>query len=148
MKKIGFLSFGHWTPSSQSQTRSAVDTLLLSIELAVAAKQLGADGVISASIISRASLPRPSLCLRPSARSRSAVAQAESYQSDTRRLRDRLHQPAALAGAACPWTAPIAWREISEGQVLIKLIAASEPNGSEASGPPTSSQHMFWEIVR
>ncbi|MEE7548869.1 LLM class flavin-dependent oxidoreductase, partial [Xanthomonas sp. Kuri4-1] len=44
MKKIGFLSFGHWTPSSQSQTRSAADALLQSIELAVAAEQLGADG--------------------------------------------------------------------------------------------------------
>ena len=44
MKKIGFLSFGHWTPSSQSQTRSASDTLLQSIELAVAAEELGADG--------------------------------------------------------------------------------------------------------
>src|SRR3979409_1205543 len=44
MKKIGFLSFGHWTTSSQSQTRSAADTLLQSIELAVAAEQLGADG--------------------------------------------------------------------------------------------------------
>src|SRR4029079_10668010 len=44
MKKIGFLSFGHWTPSPQSQTRSAADTLLQSIELAVAAEQLGLDG--------------------------------------------------------------------------------------------------------
>src|ERR1700760_1843186 len=44
MKKIGFLSFGHWTPSAQSQTRSAADTLLQSIELAVAAEQLGLDG--------------------------------------------------------------------------------------------------------
>jgi alkanesulfonate monooxygenase SsuD/methylene tetrahydromethanopterin reductase-like flavin-dependent oxidoreductase (luciferase family) len=44
MKKIGFLSFGHWTPSSQSQTRSAADTLLQSIDLAVAAKELGVDG--------------------------------------------------------------------------------------------------------
>lgn len=44
MKKIGFLSFGHWTPSPQSQTRSASDVLLQSIELAVAAEQLGADG--------------------------------------------------------------------------------------------------------
>jgi alkanesulfonate monooxygenase SsuD/methylene tetrahydromethanopterin reductase-like flavin-dependent oxidoreductase (luciferase family) len=44
MKKIGFLSFGHWTPSAQSQTRSAGDTLLQSIDLAVAAEQLGADG--------------------------------------------------------------------------------------------------------
>ncbi len=44
MKKIGFLSFGHWTPSAQSQTRTAADTLLQSIELAVAAEQLGADG--------------------------------------------------------------------------------------------------------
>jgi alkanesulfonate monooxygenase SsuD/methylene tetrahydromethanopterin reductase-like flavin-dependent oxidoreductase (luciferase family) len=44
MKKIGFLSFGHWTPSPQSQTRSAGDTLLQSIDLAVAAEELGADG--------------------------------------------------------------------------------------------------------
>ena len=44
MKTIGFLSFGHWSPSSQSATRSASDTLLQSIDLAVAAEQLGADG--------------------------------------------------------------------------------------------------------
>jgi len=44
MKKIGFLSFGHWTPSPQSQTRSASDALLQSIHLAVAAEELGADG--------------------------------------------------------------------------------------------------------
>jgi alkanesulfonate monooxygenase SsuD/methylene tetrahydromethanopterin reductase-like flavin-dependent oxidoreductase (luciferase family) len=44
MKKIGFLSFGHWTPSLQSRTRSAADTLLQSIELSVAAEELGADG--------------------------------------------------------------------------------------------------------
>ena len=44
MKKIGFLSFGHWTPSPQSQTRSASDALLQSIELAVAAEEIGADG--------------------------------------------------------------------------------------------------------
>jgi alkanesulfonate monooxygenase SsuD/methylene tetrahydromethanopterin reductase-like flavin-dependent oxidoreductase (luciferase family) len=44
MKSIGFLSFGHWTPSPQSQTRSAADALLQSIELAVAAEELGADG--------------------------------------------------------------------------------------------------------
>jgi len=44
MKKIGFLSFGHWTPSASSQTRSAGDALLQSIDLAVAAEQLGADG--------------------------------------------------------------------------------------------------------
>ena len=44
MKKIGFLSFGHWTPSSRSQTQSASEALLQSIELAVAAEELGADG--------------------------------------------------------------------------------------------------------
>src|SRR3954469_9687845 len=44
MKKIGFLSFGHWTPSPHSQVRSASDALLQSIELAVAAEALGADG--------------------------------------------------------------------------------------------------------
>ena len=44
MKHIGFLSFGHWTPSPHSQTRSASDALLQSIDLAVAAEELGADG--------------------------------------------------------------------------------------------------------
>lgn len=44
MKKIGFLSFGHWTPSPQSQARSAADVLLQSIELAVEAERLGMDG--------------------------------------------------------------------------------------------------------
>jgi len=44
MKKIGFLSFGHWTPSPQSQVRTASDSLLQSIELSVAAEELGADG--------------------------------------------------------------------------------------------------------
>src|SRR5918993_3817738 len=44
MKKIAFLSFGHWSDSYGSQVRSAADTLLQSIELAVAAEELGADG--------------------------------------------------------------------------------------------------------
>lgn len=44
MKKIGFLSFGHWSTTPQSATRSARDVLLQSIDLAVAAEELGADG--------------------------------------------------------------------------------------------------------
>jgi alkanesulfonate monooxygenase SsuD/methylene tetrahydromethanopterin reductase-like flavin-dependent oxidoreductase (luciferase family) len=44
VKKIGFLSFGHWTPSPYSEVRTASDALLQSIELAVAAEELGADG--------------------------------------------------------------------------------------------------------
>ena len=44
MKKIGFLSFGHWSQSPGSQTRTAADALQQSIELAVAAEELGADG--------------------------------------------------------------------------------------------------------
>lgn len=44
MKKIGFLSFGHWTPSPSSHTRTAQDALVQSLELAVAAEELGADG--------------------------------------------------------------------------------------------------------
>lgn len=44
MKTIGFLSFGHWTDSPHSAVRSASDALLQSVELAVAAEELGADG--------------------------------------------------------------------------------------------------------
>ncbi|WP_022871977.1 LLM class flavin-dependent oxidoreductase [Nesterenkonia alba] len=43
-KKIGFLSFGHWTPSPHSRTQSGQDALLQSIDLAVAAEEIGADG--------------------------------------------------------------------------------------------------------
>ena len=44
MKKIGFLSFGHWTPSPHSQVRTAADALVQSIELAEAVEELGGDG--------------------------------------------------------------------------------------------------------
>jgi alkanesulfonate monooxygenase SsuD/methylene tetrahydromethanopterin reductase-like flavin-dependent oxidoreductase (luciferase family) len=44
MKRIGFLSFGHWSDSPYSEVRSASDALLQSIELAVAVEELGADG--------------------------------------------------------------------------------------------------------
>jgi alkanesulfonate monooxygenase SsuD/methylene tetrahydromethanopterin reductase-like flavin-dependent oxidoreductase (luciferase family) len=43
-KKIGFLSFGHWRDAAGSQTRSAGDALLQTIELAQAAEDLGVDG--------------------------------------------------------------------------------------------------------
>lgn len=44
VKKIGFLSFGHWTPSPDSQVRTGADALTQSIELAVAAEEIGVDG--------------------------------------------------------------------------------------------------------
>jgi alkanesulfonate monooxygenase SsuD/methylene tetrahydromethanopterin reductase-like flavin-dependent oxidoreductase (luciferase family) len=44
VKRIGFLSFGHWSASPHSQVRSASDALLQSIELSVATEELGADG--------------------------------------------------------------------------------------------------------
>src|SRR5690606_8388679 len=43
-KKIGFLNFGHWTPSPSSKVRTAADALQQSLELAIAAEELGADG--------------------------------------------------------------------------------------------------------
>ncbi len=44
MKRIGFLSFGHWQPHPQVQTRTAADALNQAIELAVAAERIGLDG--------------------------------------------------------------------------------------------------------
>ena len=44
MKRIGFLSFGHWSDAPYSHVRSATDALLQSIELAEAVEALGADG--------------------------------------------------------------------------------------------------------
>jgi len=44
VKKIGFLSFGHWSAAPYSQVRSGSDALIQSIELAEAVEDLGADG--------------------------------------------------------------------------------------------------------
>lgn len=44
MKKIGFLSFGHWANHPGYQTKTASDTLLQSIELAEACEEIGLDG--------------------------------------------------------------------------------------------------------
>ncbi|NLG55883.1 MAG: LLM class flavin-dependent oxidoreductase [Rhodococcus sp.] len=44
MKKIGFLSFGHWNDVPGSATRSASDALLQAIDLSVAAEEIGIDG--------------------------------------------------------------------------------------------------------
>src|SRR5580704_12681340 len=44
VKNIGFLSFGHWSAAPGSQVRSGSDALLQSIDLAVAAEELGLDG--------------------------------------------------------------------------------------------------------
>src|SRR6478609_12040122 len=44
MKKIGFLSFGHWANHPAYKTRTASDTLLQSIDLAVACEEMGLDG--------------------------------------------------------------------------------------------------------
>jgi alkanesulfonate monooxygenase SsuD/methylene tetrahydromethanopterin reductase-like flavin-dependent oxidoreductase (luciferase family) len=44
MKKIGFLSFGHWHPGQGSRTRTGQDALLQAIDLAVAAEEIGIDG--------------------------------------------------------------------------------------------------------
>ncbi|MGI6244528.1 MAG: LLM class flavin-dependent oxidoreductase [Pseudochelatococcus sp.] len=44
MKKIGFLSFGHWQNAHGSQTLTGQDALLQTVELAVAAEEIGIDG--------------------------------------------------------------------------------------------------------
>ncbi len=44
MKRIGFLSFGHWQHAPGSQTRTAREALTQTIELAVVGEELGLDG--------------------------------------------------------------------------------------------------------
>ncbi len=44
MDRIGFLSFGHWQAAPGSATQTAADALTQTIELAVAAEELGIDG--------------------------------------------------------------------------------------------------------
>ncbi len=43
-KRIGFLSFGHWQQADWSQTWTASDAYLQTVELAVAAEEIGIDG--------------------------------------------------------------------------------------------------------
>jgi alkanesulfonate monooxygenase SsuD/methylene tetrahydromethanopterin reductase-like flavin-dependent oxidoreductase (luciferase family) len=44
MTKIGFLSFGHWRDVPGSEVRSARESLLQAVDLAVAAEEVGVDG--------------------------------------------------------------------------------------------------------
>ena len=44
MKRIGFLSFGHYQPVAGSAARTARDALVQTVELAEAAEELGFDG--------------------------------------------------------------------------------------------------------
>jgi alkanesulfonate monooxygenase SsuD/methylene tetrahydromethanopterin reductase-like flavin-dependent oxidoreductase (luciferase family) len=44
VKRIGFLSFGHWQPVPGSRTQTAQDALRQTIELAEAAEEIGIDG--------------------------------------------------------------------------------------------------------
>jgi len=44
MKRVGFLSFGHWQAVPGSQTQTARDAHVQTIELAVAAEEIGIDG--------------------------------------------------------------------------------------------------------
>jgi alkanesulfonate monooxygenase SsuD/methylene tetrahydromethanopterin reductase-like flavin-dependent oxidoreductase (luciferase family) len=44
MKRLGFLSFGHWQAAPGSHTPTAADSLRQTIELAVAAEEIGIDG--------------------------------------------------------------------------------------------------------
>jgi alkanesulfonate monooxygenase SsuD/methylene tetrahydromethanopterin reductase-like flavin-dependent oxidoreductase (luciferase family) len=44
MKRIGFLSFGHWQAAPGSQTQTARDALVQTVELAEAAERIGIDG--------------------------------------------------------------------------------------------------------
>ncbi|GAB2468725.1 LLM class flavin-dependent oxidoreductase [Jatrophihabitans fulvus] len=46
-KRIGFLSFGHWRNAPGSQTRTAGDALIQTIELAQAAEELGVNGAFA-----------------------------------------------------------------------------------------------------
>ncbi len=43
-KRIGFLSFGHWSRAPGSQTQSAGEALRQTVDLAVAAEEIGIDG--------------------------------------------------------------------------------------------------------
>jgi alkanesulfonate monooxygenase SsuD/methylene tetrahydromethanopterin reductase-like flavin-dependent oxidoreductase (luciferase family) len=43
-KRIGFLSFGHWSSAHGSRTPTAADALRQTVELAVAAEEIGIDG--------------------------------------------------------------------------------------------------------
>jgi alkanesulfonate monooxygenase SsuD/methylene tetrahydromethanopterin reductase-like flavin-dependent oxidoreductase (luciferase family) len=44
VQRIGFLTFGHWQPIPGSVARTAADALLQTVELAVAAEEMGVDG--------------------------------------------------------------------------------------------------------
>jgi hypothetical protein len=99
VKRIGFLSFGHWSDSYGSQVRTAADSLVQSLELAVAAEELGADGAyfrvhhfarqLASPFPLLAAIGRYHLWWSPAARDQPGISRAGDRRLAALRLRAR-----------------------------------------------------------
>ena len=142
MKRIGFLSFGHWTQSPHSHVRTAAASLLQSIELAVAAEELGADGAHFRvhHFARQLGSPFPLLAAvgaRTHRIERRGVARRRSAESSVRRLKPGLRCGKCCAHAGFHFTPhPSADDTAGESAQAIgpAAIDRDEPESRAASG--------------
>ena len=140
MKKLGFLSFGHWTPSPHSEVRTASDALLQSIELAVAAEELGLDGAYFR-VHHFASSAHRSRSSPPSARAR-------------RRLRSGGPNSANLQATPSAQTVLLGRQQLDwlkagleDSRATWKVVAADMPLGLNVGDGATAEGLPRWEVV-
>ena len=150
MKRIGFLSFGHWTPSPQSQTRSASDALLQSIDLAVAAEEARCGrGILQGAPL------RPPAFLAVSAARGNRLSDPHDRDRD-RRDRYALREP-ALHGRGCGLCRPhLGWAPAARHKPWIARTGSSRgyryfgylpPEGADSADMAREHARIFLDVL-
>ena len=140
MKKIGFLSFGHWSGARGSATRSASDVLLQSIELAVAAEELGADGAyFPCASLRAASSPRRFPLLA------AVAARTKTHRDRHRRHRHAVRKP-ALYGRRKPSAADLISLAggCNSASAVVRRNRWSKAGAISATCPPRARAMPIW----
>jgi alkanesulfonate monooxygenase SsuD/methylene tetrahydromethanopterin reductase-like flavin-dependent oxidoreductase (luciferase family) len=139
VKRVGFLSFGHWQPVQGSQTRTAREALVQTIELAVAAEEIGIDGAFVRvhHFARQLSSPFPLLA--------AIAARTNRIEIGTAVIDMRYENPLYMAEEAA------ATDLISDGRLQLGISRGSpEPalRGSEAFGHVPGEQETDADLAR
>jgi alkanesulfonate monooxygenase SsuD/methylene tetrahydromethanopterin reductase-like flavin-dependent oxidoreductase (luciferase family) len=131
VKRIGFLSFGHWQSAPWSRTRTAREAHVQTIELAEAAEEIGIDGAFVRVHHFARQLASPFPLLA------AIAARTSRIEMGTAVVDMRYENPLYMAEEAA------AVDVIAGGRLQLGISRGSpEPATSRARGRPTRTSHV------